>query len=107
MVSQCVDEFTPLRLVDVLRNIGQFDSALTAYVASGEPVQLSTAVMLVDEEEEDPPKGMSYLLEVHLIREVLQVWKRWRENREPTLAEACAAISYYASRDAHQPIDED
>lgn len=107
MVSQSRDGLTLLKLVDVVRDIDELNSGLAIYAAHEQPVEVSTPVALVNEEIDDPPNGMSYLLEVHLVRDVLRVWKLWRPDREPTLAEACAAVSYYASRDAYQPTDEE
>ena len=107
MVSPSGDEPPSLRLSDVLQTIDQFDDGLTLYIATGEPIDLATTVVLIDEDMGEPPNGVSYLLEVHLVRNVLQVWKEWRGGQEPTLTEACAAVGFYASHDAYQPIDQD
>jgi hypothetical protein len=94
-----------LSLADVIREIARLDPDLTVYVPSGEPVEPTTRVVLVDEEaEEQPDEGMTYLLEVHLMRDVLRVWKTWRGGREPTSSEACGAIAYYAKHVAYQPV---
>lgn len=105
MDSQSGDETSQLRLADVLRDIDEIDGDLTLYVEEGRPVGPSTLIALIDEELADPPQGLSYLLEVHLVRDVLRVWKSWRDGREPDIEEACSAISFYAVHDAYQPAD--
>lgn len=98
-------ESSKLRLGDALRDLDELDDGLTIYVASGRTVDLAIPAALVDEEIDDQPEGMAYLLEVHLARDVLRVWKAWRGGQEPTREEACSAVAYYASHDAYQPLD--
>lgn len=105
MDSQSGDESSQLRVGDVIRDLGELDGGLTIYVASGRTVDLTISAALVDEEIDDQPEGMAYLLEVHLARDVLLVWKAWRDGQEPTREEACSAVVYYASHDAYQPRD--
>ncbi|MGV9652145.1 hypothetical protein [Streptomyces sp. NPDC003554] len=89
----------------MLRGIDQFDGDLTIYSENGQPVGPSTLVAMIDEEVADRPEGMSYLLEVHLVRDVLRVWKSWRGGREPNAEEASAAVRFYATHDAYQPVE--
>ena len=46
---------------------------------------------------------MSYLLEVSLAKEVVQVWSEWRDGRRPTAIDKCEAVIYYAEHDAYLP----
>ncbi|WP_157856326.1 hypothetical protein [Actinacidiphila yeochonensis] len=103
--SQSGDESSQLRLGDALRDLDELDGELTIYVASGQTVDLAIPAALVDEGIDNQPEGMAYLIEVHLARDVLRVWKAWRDGQEPTREEACSALSYYASHDAYQPRD--
>jgi len=103
--SQSGDESSQLRLADVLRDIEHIDGDLTIYRERGPLVDPSIRIRLVDEEIDGEPEGMAYLLEVHLVRDVIRVWKSWRSGREPSVEEACAAIGFYAAHDAFQPVD--
>ena len=46
---------------------------------------------------------MRYLLEVFLAKEVVEVWSKWRNGRNPTALDKCAAVIYYAENDAYLP----
>jgi hypothetical protein len=45
--------------------------------------------------------GMIYLLEVALIRDVLETWSEWRDGRVPSRDERCDAVIHYATHDAY------
>jgi hypothetical protein len=62
----------------------------------------STDVVLVPAGGE-APGGWTYVLELWVAREVLEVWSAWRGGRVPSLAEACAAVVYYVENDAYLP----
>ena len=49
--------------------------------------------------------GYSYLLEVDIAKQVLDVWSSWRAGATPTRAEAVDAVIYYAVNDAYQPTE--
>jgi hypothetical protein len=53
------------------------------------------------------PEGLTYLLEVYLAKEAVEVWSQWREDRQPSLAEKCKAIIWYAEHDAYTPLEAD
>lgn len=105
MDSQSGDESSQFRLGNVLRDLGELDGGLTIYVASGRTIDLAIPATLVDEETDDQPEGMAYLIEVHLAKDVIRVWKSWRDGQEPTREESCSAVVYYAKHDAYQPRD--
>lgn len=44
---------------------------------------------------------VTYVLPVFLAREVLEVWRKWRNQKEPTGDEKTEAIIHYAQYDAH------
>lgn len=50
--------------------------------------------------------GFTYLLEVYLSKEVIEVWSSWRDGRAPTLTEAVGAVIWYGEYDAYEPVDE-
>lgn len=49
--------------------------------------------------------SLRYLLEVELVREVLEVWTKWRAGASPTTEEAVEAVIHYAVNDAYMPTD--
>lgn len=65
----------------------------------------STEVMLVPSGER-APDGWTYLLELWIAQEVLEVWSAWRDGRVPTPAEGAEAVAHYAEYDAYQPVEE-
>jgi hypothetical protein len=48
----------------------------------------------------------NYFLEVFIAKEVLVVWRAWRGGREPSIADKCEALIYYAKNDAYIPLEE-
>lgn len=98
-----------MTLAEIVENLPNIDDILTIYIDKEvEPSPLSRAtVVFVDPDENALPAevvGMKYLLEVHLARDVLEVWQEWRDGRRPTTQEKCEAIIYYAENDAYLPV---
>ncbi|MGW0736275.1 hypothetical protein [Streptomyces sp. NPDC002851] len=87
----------------LLIEIEDVDDDAIAYTATAGRLTPATPVTLV-QDEADAPSGLDYLLEVFLIKEVLQVWSEWREGAEPDAAERCEAVQYYATHDAYLPV---
>jgi hypothetical protein len=91
------------RLLDVMSVLASADPKATIYAAA--PIAPHSAAMVcVEPEDGGGPAGLAYLLEVDLARDVLDVWARWREGKEPTPEEAARAIIYYAEHDAYEPV---
>ena len=79
-----------------------------AVIFAEQPWRGDTRAMVVvvdDDESVAEQQGLIYLLEVDLAREVLEVWSAWRNDRQPSLVDAVAAIVYYAQRDAFIPVE--
>jgi len=103
MDSQSGDERPAVRLDWVLRNIDLIDGHLVFYSFNGNTIEPATIVVLVDEDIHTPPEGASYFLEVQIAKEVLRVWRSWRNGQEPNDDQACEALAYHAEYDAHLP----
>ena len=89
-------------LLEVISALASADPEATIYAAV--PVAPHSAAMVcVEPEDGGSPTGFSYLLEVDLARNVLDVWARWRDGKEPTPEEATRAIIHYAEHDAYEP----
>jgi hypothetical protein len=52
-------------------------------------------------------RGLSYVLEVELAKEAIEVWRQWRDGAEPSAAQRCAAVIHYAVNDAYLEVDTD
>ncbi|MEV6905257.1 hypothetical protein [Amycolatopsis sp. NPDC051372] len=89
----------------MISRLDSVDDNLTVYVSFGEVISPDSPIELVDEETDAPSEGMTYLLEVNLVKDVVTVWREWRGGRNPDLRQACEAVAYYASHDAFQPVD--
>jgi hypothetical protein len=97
-----VDEVQWVGLAELLDRIDGTGDDLVIYVEEGALVTLSSRVALVSEDDV-PPEGMAYFLEVPLVKDVLRVWSDWRGGLRPGGEEACSAIVFYAVNDAFQP----
>ena len=87
----------------LIQEIGRFSDDLTAYVPDGQ-VSPETTVLLVDEEVDGVPEGGVDPLEVEIIKEVISVWREWRNGADPSLRQAFDAVIYYAVHDAYEPV---
>ena len=87
-----------MTLRDVFDRLDDFGPEETIYAESATP----TARAAVAVEGEDA-SGLPYLLEVAVAREAIEVWRAWRQGREPSLEEKLAAVIYYAEHDAWLP----
>src|SRR5260370_35674661 len=90
------------RLVDVMSAVAHAGPEATISVATPAGPQ-SKAIVRVEPEEGGDQAGLTYLLEVSLARDVLQVWTSWRNGRQPTAEEAARAVIYYAQHDEYEP----
>jgi hypothetical protein len=90
-------------LLDVISELASADSEATIYAAVPFAPH-SAAMVCVEREDGGSPAGLSYLLEVDLAHDVLDVWARWRDGKEPTPEEATQAIIHYAVHDAYEPL---
>lgn len=95
-----------LTLDDVVRSLAELDPDLMICAPRARPLSPMTNVALIDEDAgEAIPAELSYLLELSLATEILDVWSEWRGGREPTIREAVAAIEWYGDHDAYPPVD--
>jgi hypothetical protein len=91
-----------MNLLDVIRDLDSFDREDTIYAK--EPWSPDSMAMVVKEPEEGDPEepkkiGLKYFLEVYTALEGLEAWQR-NVNPNPTLAEKCDRVIYYATYDA-------
>ncbi|WP_405677486.1 hypothetical protein OG292_23550 [Streptomyces sp. NBC_01511] len=90
----------------LLESIDQLDPEAIVYTWNTSSSLSPSSSLVLMEDEEYAPSGSSYLLEVHLIKDVITVWSEWRDGRAPSLDEKCAAVAHYATHDAYIPTDK-
>lgn len=92
-------------LRDALASIDGFDEEATIYAR--EPWGPTSAAVIAIEGEESATKaiseGFTYLLEVSLAKDVIDVWSAWRSGDVPSADQRCEAVVYYAMNDAYLP----
>jgi hypothetical protein len=92
-------------LQDVIERLEELSGDDAIYAES--PVPSARAVVATEPEDRGVPPAagdLSYVLEVALAREAIEVWGRWRPGRTPTLEDKVAAVTYYAQNDAWLPV---
>lgn len=113
-------------LTDVIDSLDDLDDDLLIY-ASADPVGSPTSPAAVcydpgwEEEDEDKrvalrdkvnlmsvleaeAAGMTYVLEVRIAKEALEVWSEWRAGRPPSQHDKYEAVIHYATHDAYLPL---
>jgi very-short-patch-repair endonuclease len=101
------DQTNSLKLIDVLDNIDQFDDDSVIFIPKDSKPDEDTQAMVrkiivIDESSGiQTPERMKYLLEVELAKEVIQVWRDWRNGEEPSPSQKYQAVLYYAENDAY------
>jgi hypothetical protein len=88
------------RLLDVVADLPT--APPDAVVVAVSPWSMESEAYVVAGES-DAPAGATYMLEVSLAVEAIEIWSQWRNGRVPTPQDACEAVLYYASKDAYQP----
>lgn len=96
---------TIVSLGELLARVDEIPDGPIVYVPDGEDVDLATNVTLLSLEEvmPRPPEHLKYLLEVEIIKDVIQAWSDWRDGRTPTLEDKLRAVLYYVENDSYLP----
>ncbi|MER7455688.1 hypothetical protein [Micromonospora sp. NPDC126480] len=90
-------------LLELIERLAELPDDATLYAARPWSPD-SDAVVAIEGPSGEPPTDLPYLLEVELARGAVDVWSEWREGRQPTVVEACAAVIHYATHDAYMPV---
>ncbi len=98
-----------MKLIDVLNQIDKIDDSMVIFISKNDPLDENTEAILLSEDllpsNGKPPDSMKYILEVFLVKEVLEVWQKWRNGKVPDRLEKYQAVLYYVNNDAYQPAD--
>lgn len=93
-------------LAEIIKNIENLDDYALIYAVKNPIWEMdSQAIVLECDEyaEDDPeaPENMTYMISGSTAKEVLEVWRMWREGKIPNETERFDAIIYYAENDAY------
>jgi hypothetical protein len=96
-----------MTLSELLDKLDGQDDDATIFVDRSAPLSAASTAVALNSDTGSPPDGMSYLLEVYLAKEVLEVWAKWRDGRQPSLMEKSRSVIWYAEHDAYLPVEAD
>jgi len=99
-----------MKLINLLENIEKIDENSSIYMKSTEKIREDADVIIIPIDlvpnSGKTLVGLQYLLEVYILKEVLDVWKNWRNGKEPTIRDKLNAIEYFVEHDAYLPPEE-
>jgi hypothetical protein len=94
-----------MTLREVVNDLEQFSDEMVIFAEKGITWQVDSPAVLVESSDMDSIdthwEKLTYFLEVSIAKEVLEVWSKWREGREPTEEQRIEALIYYADNDAY------
>ena len=95
-----------MKLREILANYANLDDDYLIF-AEADPVWTCDSEAMLIPYSEDLGTSlevegieMRYVLEVYLVKEVMEDWCEWRNCLGPTLEQICRVIIYYAENDA-------
>ena len=96
-----------MTLIELIDQLDSIDDDLAIYAVKNPDWSADSLAVVCPEPEDgsvpDEARGMSYLLEVFLAKEVIEDWGEGRGGRGATAQDQCEAIIYYAENDAYLP----
>lgn len=96
-----------MTLIELIERLDSIDDELTIYAEKNPDWSANSLAVVCPEPEEggvpDEARGMSYLLEVFLAKEVIEDMGEGRGGRGSTAQDKCEAVIYYAENDAYMP----
>ncbi len=99
-----------MRLIELLDHIAEIDDDSVIFIPINEFLSENSNSVILPEEllpkNGKSPQGLKYLLEVYLVKEVFEVWKNWRNGKEPSQLDKYHAFKYYLEHDAYLPPEE-
>jgi len=93
-------------LAEIIKDVENFDDDSLIYAEKNTTWEMNSPASLIEvdryaEDDPEPPDNMTYFISVGTAKEVLEVWRRWREGKRPTEKERFEAIVFYAENDAY------
>ena len=96
-----------MTLVELVSGLEDLDDDATIFVDGSVGVNAESPAAILYSSVKQSPEGLTYLLEVYLAKEVLQVWSEWRGGRAPSSEQKCQAVIWYAEKDSYIPTEAD
>jgi hypothetical protein len=102
-----------MTLAEIVQRLDDYDDESLIWARARTKADLTpdTEAVVAPELEDDgirwEERGLSYVLEVDLAKEVIEVWRQWHGGAEPSAAQRCAAVIHYAVNDAYLEDDHD
>ena len=92
-----------MRLSEALASLESLDGDATIYAAKPWTAESRTVVAVEGDPEAQAAivEGLSYLLEVWVALDAVEVWSAWRDGRHPTVDDRCEAVIHYAVNDTY------
>jgi hypothetical protein len=103
------DDNPPVTLAEAAARLPDFSDDLTLYIERGAQPDGTREVAVIEAPEDESgkaPSGFRYLIEVHVAKDVVEVWTAWHHGQAPAPEEAARAIIYYAEHDSYEPTTE-
>lgn len=94
-----------MTLRDVINRLESVPDGLVIFASKNDEWNLDGPAALVNETDVSKTgttiEELRYFLEVDVGKEVLAVWKQWRNGMEPSEKDRVEALIYYADNDAY------
>lgn len=94
-----------MQLKEILQDLERLAENLTIYAQKKPEWSADSESIAVFGYEEIRLGEFEYLLEIETVKEVIEVWRKWRDGRKPSVEEICEAVIYYAEYDAYIRVD--
>jgi hypothetical protein len=99
------------KLLDIIKSIQDFDDEQIVFVKSKDNWHTGSDALVLQFEDDETVRleigDLYYFLEVDLIKEVMEVWSQWNNNKKSSLNEICEAVIYYAVNDSYkEPVEK-
>lgn len=96
-------------LAEVLTKLDDLDDDLTIFTAISPYASADTTAVVARELDDGSvpgeAAGMGYFLEVSVAKDVVEVWKAWRPDRNPSARQLVEAVVHYAVHGAYLPAE--
>jgi hypothetical protein len=91
---------------ELLLNYSDYGDEYILFTNNNASLGEKTLVYLVNENEIEKAKkeGLKYIIEMFLVKEIIDVWSSWRNNKAPSINNIIEAIKYYVENDTYLPV---
>ena len=94
-----------MQLKEILEDLENLDESLSIYAKKNPEWSTDSEAFLVFGYDKIILGEFQYLLEIHIVKEVIDVWSKLHDGKAPSIEEVCEAVIYYAEYDAYLPVN--